>query len=1386
MLLTLFDSNGQIKATFSPNDSSTQDKEIQGDNLLKLSFTLYECITIDVNDYLDYDGERYWATEKYTPAQKSTMEWEYSFQLRGVESLISRFLVLNNTDGENEAVFALTARPIDHMRLIVKNINAGMDGLQNFKVGIVEGTDNVVIDYTGKYCQEALKELADAVHTEWWFDGQTLNLCRCEHGEEVTLGYNNGLTSLDRDLADNVKFYTRLFPIGSSRNIDPEKYHHSRLMLPGGAKYVDVNVEKYGIIHHYEQAAFSNIYPRRTGTISEVRHEEVKDKDGKPFTIYYFKDKDLPFDPNDYEIGGLVKRVSFQEGSELAGLGTDTEHYFEVNYHTDTKEFEIITIWPYNDGTQLPGGTLVPKVGDKYILWNLRMPDEYYGIAEQEFLAAVEKYNKEHALDVSRYKAPTDHVWMEDTSTDLFIGRRVRLESNEYFPDTGYRKSRITAISRQVNLPSKMDLEISDALSTGTMQKVEDNIKNVKNYTGTLVGALSVPDIIQSGDTTKPADTNIYSARRSQKEFLSKKEEDVAQQLITFLKGIGLGINGQYSINADGVALLSRILIGNYVKDSSGAGIYADEQGNYHIEGDYFHVRKQLTAEEVQLMKSTHINGKVCNTPGSFTISKVEKIEGGWRCYFTQQDGNGRMISNTMAMDDYAYCETFNLVGAQGAMDNHYYHRRVFGLGTDYVDICDNTNADDYASGSDEPRIGDEVSTLGNKTNPARQHAIIQAAAGSGSPYYRMYVGINSFSLQKPKIQMSPTEGSWWMVTDEHGHELSIEEYLASLKSQINAVEQQSDKQMVLWFGDEKPSLRNAPALEWQDDFTRNEHVNDIYYNRSFAKTGGGRAYTFTKKDSGYTWEDITDADVLTSLEAANRAQDTADGKRRVFVTQPTREQAYDVGDLWVNATYKDATIEYSNDVLRAVVAKRNGEPFSIKHWQPVQQYTTLPITAIRQLGSKTMQVIAGNENTLNALLSDIKANRATSLLTAQGRLNAVISSLSGTSDLLHSALWDDEGNLTGFRNVGILRSVAGEDGSLTLFSDYYDASGQKKKSAELKLTTSEDGAKLLFNADQINFLGKTIINNKFVVDEHGNVKMDGFMATNASISGTVTARKGNIGPFSIGNDGLYTGDYNKWWTDEKENFVYLNSSSFLLEQQVGYFAAGDIAHLMVGFGRGSDPTTRGNSEAYCASAMYIYRRMNSVFEAYRPAAKIISDNVTNRNVALELQGALRVNGGIIEHGYFMEYTKNGDTNVIDFSFATTFLLKNSSGKKIHFFYPPLSDVRKQLGITSNSESFCVPFTIIIDRDSDLIFFSSTCKAATPTTSDEGGRIYGVGTIREDNIPVGIGSKKIYGYYRENKEASNSQILMSSCDVKRFALCFTPSTGYYCVLLSNF
>ena len=927
-MIEIYGSDNRLKCRIEPANNSQQDKTLGGDNLLSLSFVHHSFVQLDVNDWCEFEGERYWLQERYLPTQKNDCEWDYDMKLYGVESLIRRLLVLKNPDGENEAVFTLTAPASEHVRLIVGCINAGM-GTSDWKVGSVIATENLTVDYSGTFCDEGLRKVAEAAKTEWWVEGQTVNVCRCEHGEELTLRYPESITQLERDTADGVKFYTRLFPIGSTRNIDRAKYGAVRLQLPGGQKYVDMNVEKYGVFHHYEEAAFSHIYPRRIGIVSNVRESSVKDNEGKPYKIYWFKDSALPFNPNDYEIGGLVKHVVFQSG-ELNGRD------FEVNYHADTQEFEIITTWPYGDEVQMPGGHLIPKEGDKYILWNIRMPDEYYGLAEQEYLEAVKAFNAEHCIDTSVYKCPTHHVWIERNKVQLYVGLRIRLESRQYFPETGFRCSRITRITRNVVQPSQMDIEISDATSIGNMTRITDSINEVKNYAMEAIGSL--PDMIKSGDATKPTDTNLFSARRSQREFLSKKAEDIATKLITFLEGIGLGSNGQFHIDENGVALLSKILIGNFVKGSSGAGIYTDEQGNHHIEGDYLHVRKQLTAEEVRLMKSTHINGKVINSPGSFTISKVEKIDGGWRCYFTQQDGEGRMVSNTMGMDDYAYCETFNLVNQQGKVSNHYWHRRVFGLGTDYVNICGNANADDYASGSDEPKVGDEVSTLGNKTNPARQHAIIQAAAGTGSPYYRMYVGINSFSMPMPKIQMSPTEGSWWMVTDEHGNDMPMEEYIASLKSQVNAVQQQADKMLVIWFGDAVPSASTEPANEWTDKATKEMHLHDIYYNRSYAETGGGRAYSFEKNQNGlYYWKEITDADVLKSLEAAQRAQDTADGKRRVFV----REQPappYDKGDQWSNATFED---KYKNDLLVCVRSKMKDDSFDIEDWYPAQALTS-------------------------------------------------------------------------------------------------------------------------------------------------------------------------------------------------------------------------------------------------------------------------------------------------------------------------------------------------------------------------------------------------------------------------------------------------------------
>lgn len=742
MLLTLYDRYGNEKAELQANDSSRQDKAVQGDNVLSLGFTLYEHVSIDVNDYVDFCGERYWALEQYEPAEKSSVEWEYNVKLYGIESLIKRFLVLNNTDGENEAVFTLTARPVDHVRLIVKCINDGMDQTTNFKVGSVEGTDNVVINYEGKYCDEALKELADAVGVEWWIEGETVNLSRCQWGSSVVLGYGEGLTSLEQDKADNVKFYTRLFPIGSSRNIDRETYGASRLQLPGGAKYVDLPdlVEKYGVIHHYEQEAFSGIYPRRVGEVSSVRSEEVEDSDGKPFTIWYFKDDSLTFDPNDYEIGGLVKHVSFQDGSELAGLGAEDGHYFEVNYDSETHEFEIITTWPYDDDRQLPGGTLVPQPGDKYILWNIRMPDEYYTLAEKEFQTSVEEYNRKHVQDVSLYKGGTDHVWIEETGTELEIGRRVRLKSQEYFPSLGYRDSRITRISRSVNLPSQMDIEISDALSSGTLEKIDDAISDAKSYAGSILGAVNVPDLIRSWDETKPTDNNIYSARRTHKEFLSKNTADRAKKKIIFDEGIEAGDfkageKGGY-IDGNGNAELLTLVVRQLLRSSSfvdgfggeGWQLWMDEQELANLTIDKLTVRQVMTVFELLIEKIRSVGGQIVVSAANGKIKTVDEVDGYYKITFEQE--------NTFVPHDLMRCQTFT----GGTLKSYWVE--VFAIDGNSV-LVERSEFD-----ASLPAEGDEVVLMGNTEDTKRQNLVLISATEDGQPRIDVMNGVRSKSFE--------------------------------------------------------------------------------------------------------------------------------------------------------------------------------------------------------------------------------------------------------------------------------------------------------------------------------------------------------------------------------------------------------------------------------------------------------------------------------------------------------------------------------------------------------------------------------------------------------------------------------------------------------------
>lgn len=597
MELKIYSKEGNLKLTASPDSNSAATCGIQEESVLSLSFTAFECVTLEVYDYADFLGRRYWILERYQPKMNCDSEWSYSVQLSGVEGLTTQVLMVNPDDDDNP-ILTLTAPAREHAALIIANMNRKM-GTTEWKVGEVVVSEYIDIEYTGKYASDALSELSSAAGTEWWFDGMTLNISRCEFGEPVPLSYGDGLIGgIERSMADGVKFFTRLFPVGSSRNIDPDRYGHARLQLPDGAKYVEQDTH-LGIIEYFEQEAFDAIYPRRIGTVGAVRSEERTSDDGSPFTVWYFTDPDIPFDPNQYEIGGLVKRVTFQTG-ELRG------REFEVNYDSEKKEFEIITQWPYDNDMQLPSEPLVPAPGNEYVLWNISMPDSYYPAAEQEFKTAVDTFMADSRKDISVFQASTDFTVVDKRNLDLKPGQRIRLGRDKFFPDTGYRDIRIVAISRSVVQPGSMTLKMSDVLSTGRISRIENQISEVTQITRQV--SSEFPDIIKSWEETPASDTTLYSSRKSEREFLNKRRGGTVEGITRFLKRQQLDEGFRTSDFASGI---------------TGFGAQIDGRGAGELESLF--IRRFLEVPELRKNRVGISVGDDWSAPGAGVIESVDK-----------------------------------------------------------------------------------------------------------------------------------------------------------------------------------------------------------------------------------------------------------------------------------------------------------------------------------------------------------------------------------------------------------------------------------------------------------------------------------------------------------------------------------------------------------------------------------------------------------------------------------------------------------------------------------------------------------------------------------------------------------------------------------------
>ena len=597
MELKIYDKANNLRLTASPNTSSSVTEEIGGECSVSASFTHTEYVPLDVDDYIELESVRYKVKSRYRPKQKNTQTYEYSVKfyapIHDAEDTLMLF-----QEGGTTSEFSYDGGPREHLQLWIDNMNRRAGG-NLWSIGTVITADNKTIDYRNVKCWDAAfgsNGIAATFDTEMWADGYVINLCKAERGEMVELGYLQGLTNLAQEDNGEVKFFTRLFPLGSTKNIDASKYGYSRLQLPDRSLYVDKNVDLYGVKEETEETAFSEIFPKYIGTISSVRSEEKENEEGRKYTVYYFKDNGMNWNPKDYEIPDLDYMLQFQTG-ELAGRGTDGS--FQAAWHEDTKEWEIINVYP-DDTTQIPGGVIIPNPGDKYIPWNFAMPQEYITAAEQAYKLAVDDFLNTYSFDPNKYTGTTDRNYIEKNNTPLRIGWNVRLLSEQYFGSTGgYKDTRITKVQRKLNDLCQATITCSDEVGTGWKSSVDNSLNSLRYEVARQAEQKQI-DVLKTSDSKTPSDYNVFSALKSLKTLLRKDQPDGTSFLLKFGDFIDSMIAGK------------------------GAGIYPDGRGQF----EKLEVRSAMIVKELIYNRWFAQEGNVTYSE-SGTIERIEQLEDG-------------------------------------------------------------------------------------------------------------------------------------------------------------------------------------------------------------------------------------------------------------------------------------------------------------------------------------------------------------------------------------------------------------------------------------------------------------------------------------------------------------------------------------------------------------------------------------------------------------------------------------------------------------------------------------------------------------------------------------------------------------------------------------
>lgn len=487
--------------------------------------------------------------------------------------------------------------------------------------------------------------------------------------------------------------------------------------------------------------------------------------------------------------------VSVDENGNLKRVNTDKNDYIfanasdayedKLNQDSTQKELWIAVQKDTSTlGIVMPNASagFKPQKGDLFVITGIKPPKVLVTAAEKRLDDALIKHMSENNTDQFNYSVKFSRIFLQenpDFASKLNENAKLSIQIQ------GDSDSDGNLISHEVFVSNYSVKADNDELAEVEIELV-NSLEVTKSDVKQIIDAVKGEAVKSLSSMVGGSSTNNFNASITDKMYLSKLKDDIASGTITFqkvqkfLQGLFLGNGNDYSIDGNGNAILSSVLV-NLLKsldfneaEQSGFAIKQRSDGKYQMLLTDLIVWGKAIFNTLLIRELSYVGGNIVLSPSAGKISYIKEVYSettnepiGWKCYLLADDGTTATI-NSFKVDDQVRCKTFNIApGVYENVSNRDYWRLVTKVSTENEVITDAEGHELYdgkkfawiqiakencMEGSNNPAVGDTIVLMGNRSDRSRQHLLMMETEGDSAPTFTMYRGINSYSLKGKSI----------------------------------------------------------------------------------------------------------------------------------------------------------------------------------------------------------------------------------------------------------------------------------------------------------------------------------------------------------------------------------------------------------------------------------------------------------------------------------------------------------------------------------------------------------------------------------------------------------------------------------------------------------